>query len=169
MEPEIIGGENVQSKIKRYEMLPPSEILQGPAGSPDPLEPIAKETIVSLDELKCQLAWLSTAEAESAQLFAYWLGKCDKKWTLQAPIIDALIAAGEKGMPALLGGYLRALAELEEGKRLAVLLDLAQSERTRRFIHPLVWHSGLACSSLPRSQSCRRRSSRRRIRFSSAN
>jgi hypothetical protein len=143
IEKDIVGGDDFQARLKRHVALPPWRLYEKSTSSADPLDTLAREAVNNPESLQPQLSWLTTAEAESAHAFGYRLGGADRTFIFQTPIIDAVTQAGLSANTGLLGGYLRAMHEVDLQRWLSLLDDLSRASTTKGLVLDLVLHSGL--------------------------
>ena len=65
--------------------------------------PLAEEAVAKPHEFFAQLDWLTTNEAESAGPFGYELGKLDRRFAFEEPIIGAAAEAEASPNVTVLG------------------------------------------------------------------
>jgi hypothetical protein len=114
------------------------------------IEDLVGEAIEKPDLLKLELYWLVTTEAQNGFRFGYQLGKKDKGFSLLPVLQESQRNAGENSSVYFLGGYFRAIAEIDRGKWEEQLDRLIEDEKLRRWIPELTWRSGLTDRSAER-------------------
>ena len=138
-----VGGDGFQNQLRSKIVLPSWRFASDSGLSTEPSVPLAEEAVTKPDEFLTQLEWLTTKEAESAGPFGYELGRLDRGFAFEQSIIDA--AARAEGSPntTLLGGYLRALHEVNPDRWLWSIQQLAKQREPTRFFPSVLMQSGL--------------------------
>jgi hypothetical protein len=137
------GGNAFQSRLRSQLVLPAWRLASDDGLTTEPWRPLAEEAIANPDEFLAQLDWLATNEAEGAGPFGYELGRLDRGLTFKEPIIEAIGRAGTSPNTGLLGGYLRALHELDASKWLSIVQELSKGPESKRLFPAVVMQSGL--------------------------
>jgi hypothetical protein len=143
LEEVIVGGRDFQARLKRQVALPHWRVTSKSGLSTEPWRALAEEAEQNRQPLLDQLAWLTTGEAESAASFGYELGRVDREFSFQRPIIEAVEEAGPSGNFGLLGGYLRAMHEVDQKRWLSAIENLSQRQQTKRLFPGILMQSGL--------------------------
>lgn len=108
------------------------------------IEKLADESIKKTSLLTTELAWLVTKEAKNGYGFGYELGKRDKNFLLLSKILKAQRIAGENATTNFLGGYLKAMFEMDPIKWEKQLDILASDKKLMSLIPELTWRSGFS-------------------------
>ena len=143
IEATIVGGTDFQARLKREVTLPAWRLAGESGPSTEPWRPLAEEAMTKPDQLLSQLDWLTTGEAESAATFGYELGRVDREFAFERPIIDAVERSGPSGNAGIIGGYLRAMHEADSKRWLSALERLSERPETKRLFPGVVMQSGL--------------------------
>jgi hypothetical protein len=104
---------------------------------------LAEQSVRTSSLLEPEITWLVTEEAQNAYPFGYELGKRDAPLAFVTVIVRALETCTRNRSTLLLGGYLRALAELALDRWELTLDELAQNPKLARLVPDLTWRSRL--------------------------
>jgi hypothetical protein len=109
------------------------------------IENLAKQAFENQELLENELSWLITEKAKRGYDFGYALGKKDKSFELMPKLIKVYLDNKEsKSLNlALLGGYFRALHELNEEVWEGYLDTLVKFDSTKIFVPALIQGSNL--------------------------
>ncbi len=149
IEETAVGGTDFQARLKRQVTLPMWRQATESGLSTEPWRALAEEAIANSHQFLPLLPWLASKEAESATCFGYELGKLDREFAFSDRIVQAIEEAGPSGNAGLLGGYLRAVREIEPQHWLSVLEGLSRRQATKRLFPGLVIQSGLTDDVAP--------------------
>lgn len=108
------------------------------------IEELADKSIKKTSLLTSELAWLVTKEAKNGYGFGYELGKRDKNFLLLSKILKAQRIEEENATTNFLGGYLRAMFEMDPVKWEKQLDNLASDKKLRSLTPELTWRSGFS-------------------------
>ena len=106
------------------------------------LSELAEQAMSDDTLLHPELNWLVTGEAENGFRFGYELGRRDANARLLTQIVQNQRVAGPKGALYFLGGYLRALREIDEEQWEEKLDELTADTQSRHWIPELSLRSG---------------------------
>ena len=143
LEMVIVGGDDVQARLRRYVCLPPWEYHKDGELSLVPFEELASQLVKDPRVLEPVLDWLLSPEAESSILFGKKLGETDRDFALLDMIVSALEHVGETANCGLLGGYLLAVREADITRWFSILEALANHSGTNVFVLQLLMIGGL--------------------------
>ena len=107
------------------------------------IESLAQQAVNTPSLLQTELDWLVTVEAKKGFDFGYKVAKRDNSFTLLSVLLEAQRSAGENASAYFLGGYFRALFEVEPSRWEAQLDALINDAELRRWIPELTYRSGL--------------------------
>ncbi|MBU0516309.1 MAG: hypothetical protein KJ621_16220 [Proteobacteria bacterium] len=146
-------GEDFEGRLRRFTatfvMVEPKDVEKTGEYEERELNQLAQEACAGPDKLRPHLEWLSGPEAKRAGPFGNALGQADNDGIWLEPILEA-IRTVQVGNPALLGGYLRALREVNRDKVENVLDRVAGDEVMRRHLVDLSWHVGASERTIER-------------------
>jgi hypothetical protein len=138
-----VGGDGFQNRLKSQLVLPSWRLASDSGLTTEPWRPLAEEAVTKPDEFLAQLEWLTTNEAESAGPFGYELGRVDRDFAFEQPIVDAVARADASPNTTLLGGYLRAVHEANPLIWLSTIQQLGKQPEPGRFFPAVLMQSGL--------------------------
>ena len=107
------------------------------------IEKLAQQSIKNSEQLKVELSWLMTAEAENGYLFGYEVGKRDTDFSLLPTLIEALKSTKDNVSAYFLGGYFKALFEKDPELWENRLDVLAEDQALNTWVPELTWRSGI--------------------------
>ena len=107
------------------------------------IEELAQQAVNTPLLLQSELDWLVTKEAKKGYDFGYQVGIRDKGFTLMSELLEAQRSASENASAYFLGGYLRALFEMEPSLWEVQLDALIDDAKLRLLIPELTYRSGL--------------------------
>lgn len=145
---ENLLGDDYPSRMKRYvgmalfeddEINEDGQLVNITEGE---IRKLAQESVNASEQLKCELPWLVTREAQNGYRFGYELGKADIGNKLLAMLIVAHKAAKDNYDVYFLGGYLKALNERSVEAWEIQLDRIAEDEVLYKKIAELTWRSG---------------------------
>ena len=110
------------------------------------IDNLVKQAIKKKDLLKSELTWLVTQEAANGYRFGYALGRQDKGFTLLPICLEAQkkVINDKDASDYFLGGYLKALFEINPDKWESVLDELAKDKNFATWIPALTWRTGMS-------------------------
>jgi hypothetical protein len=108
------------------------------------IKELAVQSVKDIDNLKRELPWLVTSEAQKGMRFGYELGLADSNWQLLDLILNAHRENEMTGEAFLLGGYFRAIYE-RNPERWEQELDRIEKDATLSKLLPEVtFRSGMS-------------------------
>lgn len=145
---ENLLGNDYPSRMKRYvgmslfedeEINEDGQLVNITEGE---IRKLAQESVRAPEQLKCELPWLVTREAQNGYRFGYELGKADIDNELLAMLIVAHKVAKDNYDVYFLGGYFKALNERSVEEWEIQLDRIAEDEVLHKKIAELTWRSG---------------------------
>ena len=107
------------------------------------IETLAQQAVDTPSLLQSELDWLVTTEAAKGYDFGYQVGKRDNSFTLLPVLLQAQRSACENASAYFLGGYFRALYEIDSSLWETQLDGLINDAKLRLLIPELTHRSGL--------------------------
>jgi hypothetical protein len=107
------------------------------------LEKLAQQSIKNKEQLKAELSWLMTTEAENGYFFGYEVGKRDADFSLLPTLIEALKRTKDNVSAFFLGGYFKAMFEKDRELWENKLNALAEDQALNTWVPELTWRSGM--------------------------
>ena len=95
-------------------------------------------------ELEAELEWLVTEEAQNGFIFGYSLGSLDEEISLLPRLNNAQSKAGENASLAFLGGYYKAIFEVDRERWENQLDVFAKDKELSTWVPELTWRSGMS-------------------------
>ncbi|MBM3734815.1 MAG: hypothetical protein FJW39_03440, partial [Acidobacteria bacterium] len=142
------GGDSLRGRLRSQLVLPAWRFARDSGLTTDAWRSLAEESIASPNEFLEELTWLTSNEPESAGPFGYEVGRLDRGFNFETPIIAAVAAAGgEAANTTLLGGYLRAVHESDPSHWLSTVKALSERPEAVRFFPSVIVQSGLTDES----------------------
>lgn len=137
------GGDSLRGRMRSQLVLPAWRFASDSGLTTDAWRSLAEEATASPNEFLAELPWLATGEPESAGPFGYELGRLDRGFNFETPIISAVAIGGEATNTTLLGGYLRAVHESNAPHWLSTVKALSEHPEAVRFFPSIIMQSGL--------------------------
>ena len=104
---------------------------------------LAQQAIEKPPLLQSELQWLVTTEAHNGYAFGYQLGKKDDGFVILPMLLEAQRNAGENASAFFLGGYFRALFEINVTEWEKQLNILVEDTRLNVLVPDLTYRSGM--------------------------
>ncbi len=105
------------------------------------LKELAQESLADANLLRTELGWLVTDEAQNGFRFGYELGSVDQEAMLLPLIQGAQESSGATGTLYFMGGYLRAIREVDPGGWEKLIDCLTENVETRPWVPELTLRS----------------------------
>jgi hypothetical protein len=144
-----LSGEDFASRLKRYVGMDlPEDSFDDQGNRVDQLSSrileLVDQVIATPQLLDTELQWLVTAEAQNGYRFGYELGKKDVSFSLLPKLLDAQRNANNNPSIFFLGGYFRAVFDVNQQLWEEQADFLAEDEVLRKWLPELTWRTGLS-------------------------
>ncbi len=137
------GGDSFRGRLRSLLVLPAWRFASDSGLRTDAWRSLAEQATASPNELLEELTWLTSNEPESAGPFGYEVGRLDRIFKFETPIIAAIAAGGEATNTMLLGGYLRAVHEADPSHWLSTIKALSELPEAACYFPSVIMQSGL--------------------------
>jgi len=143
-----ITGKDYSSLMKRYVAMNPKIDLFRRGVNYDQVREKEVKNLVKLsmqkNNLKKELKWLVTEEAQNGYQFGWELAKADKKTQFLSAIKNAQKTTKNKYSTAFLGGYFRGLFERDTSEWENQVLSIAKDSKLKKLVIEITLRSGLS-------------------------
>ncbi len=145
---EKLTGEDYSSRLKRYvgmDLLTDKFDEEGKRVDQvqSQIEELALQSVKNREQLKAELSWLMTTEADNGYLFGYEVGRRDTGFSLLPILIEALKSTKDNVSVYFLGGYFKAIFEKDKDLWENQLDRLIEDHILNVWVPELTWRSGM--------------------------
>ncbi|GAI37521.1 unnamed protein product, partial [marine sediment metagenome] len=107
------------------------------------IEELALQSVKNREQLKAELSWLMTTEADNGYLFGYEVGRRDTGFSLLPILVEALKSTKDNVSAYFLGGYFKAIFEKDKELWENQLDRLIEDHILNVWVPELTWRSGM--------------------------
>ena len=145
---EKLTGKDYSSRLKRYvgmDLLTDKFDEEGKRVDQvqSQVEELALQSVKNREQLKAELSWLMTTEADNGYLFGYEVGRRDTGFSLLPILIEALKSTKGNVSAYFLGGYFKAIFEKDKELWENQLDRLIEDHILNVWVPELTWRSGM--------------------------